>query len=282
MGSDHARIALLDDGHPEPIAKANRAFIVQAVNAHDALVAALKGLFKECAMIHKYGGEIDNAKKADAAIKAAQDALKLAEASPACPECQFEQQKGRPVPDGITHTCKDISFPLDPAEEMRYRLPTGAVPEVMASVGNYHESPVTITAKDSAHAPVARLAEDMIASLNPWFDYTNQAWVVDGVYATCGHDSATKCCLSAVECNALHGDGCKGQNNCYGRIHAGQTPAQNIVEQYANVQSQSPPQQLERKEDLFTHTCSHCGVEITARDSAEIARHLLEKHRDRL
>ena len=57
---------------------ANAAFIVRACNSHDALVAALKDLFKHCAMIHKYGGEISNAKEADAAIKSARAAITAA------------------------------------------------------------------------------------------------------------------------------------------------------------------------------------------------------------
>ena len=42
------------------------------------LLAALKDLFKHCAMIHKYGGEISNAKEADAAIKSAHAAITAA------------------------------------------------------------------------------------------------------------------------------------------------------------------------------------------------------------
>lgn len=40
------------------------------------------------------------------------------------------------------------------------------------------------------------------------FDYTNQAWVVDGRYVSCGHHEAMIC-------------------NCFGRIHAGESPAAN-------------------------------------------------------
>jgi hypothetical protein len=45
--------------------------IVKSVNAAPALLDALNRLFKECAMIHKYGGTADNTKEADAAIAAA-------------------------------------------------------------------------------------------------------------------------------------------------------------------------------------------------------------------
>lgn len=39
------------------------------------------------------------------------------------------------------------------------------------------------------------------------YDYKNQAWVLEGVYATCGHT----------------GD-CPGAHMCYGRMHAGEKP----------------------------------------------------------
>ena len=37
------------------------------------------------------------------------------------------------------------------------------------------------------------------------YDYTNQAWIVNGVYARCGHPEAMNC-------------------GCFGRLHAGETP----------------------------------------------------------
>ena len=43
------------------------------------LLEALKALFKECAMIHKYGGSDCNQKQSDAAIKDGQDAITKAE-----------------------------------------------------------------------------------------------------------------------------------------------------------------------------------------------------------
>lgn len=36
-----------------------------------------------------------------------------------------------------------------------------------------------------------------------WFDYENQAWVIDGRYQRCGHPEAMDC-------------------GCYGRAHAGE------------------------------------------------------------
>lgn len=39
------------------------------------LLSALQSLFVHCAMIHKYGGESDNTKQADAAVKAARAAI---------------------------------------------------------------------------------------------------------------------------------------------------------------------------------------------------------------
>ena len=51
--------------------EANAKLIAAAPN----MFTALEDLFKHCAMIHKYGGEISNAKEADAAIKSAHAAL---------------------------------------------------------------------------------------------------------------------------------------------------------------------------------------------------------------
>ncbi len=39
-----------------------------------------------------------------------------------------------------------------------------------------------------------------------YYDYENQAWVVDGVYVRCGHDKSMAC-------------------NCFGRIHEGEVAA---------------------------------------------------------
>jgi hypothetical protein len=42
-----------------------------------------------------------------------------------------------------------------------------------------------------------------------YYDYTNQAWVIDGVYDSCNHPAAMNC-------------------DCYGRLHAGE-PAESMV-----------------------------------------------------
>lgn len=44
------------------------------------LLAAMKAMFKECAMIHKYGGDSYNGKQAAAAVKAGRDAIAKAKA----------------------------------------------------------------------------------------------------------------------------------------------------------------------------------------------------------
>lgn len=54
--------------------KANARLIAAAPD----LLAALEGIFENCAMVHKHWGEGSNAKGADAAIRAAQDAIKSA------------------------------------------------------------------------------------------------------------------------------------------------------------------------------------------------------------
>jgi hypothetical protein len=40
-------------------------------------------------------------------------------------------------------------------------------------------------------------------SQGAWYDYANQAWVVDGRYVACGHPATMAC-------------------GCYGRAHAGE------------------------------------------------------------
>ena len=45
----------------------------------DNLLSAMKELFIQCAMIHKYGGDNCNQKESDAAIKAGREAITKAE-----------------------------------------------------------------------------------------------------------------------------------------------------------------------------------------------------------
>jgi len=52
----------------------------------------------------------------------------------------------------------------------------------------------------------------------PWFDYTNQAWVINGVYAPCAHPASMDC-------------------QCFGLLNENRVPDRNIIEQYANAQS---------------------------------------------
>jgi hypothetical protein len=48
---------------------------INLVHAAPAMLAALQGLFEHCAMIHKHWGDGCNREQADAAIKAAQEAI---------------------------------------------------------------------------------------------------------------------------------------------------------------------------------------------------------------
>ena len=63
------------DVHNAQEAEANAEFIVRAVNNHDVLVGAIDELFKQCVMMHKYYGEIDNTREADNAINTAKALL---------------------------------------------------------------------------------------------------------------------------------------------------------------------------------------------------------------
>lgn len=54
-----------------PTTQANSKLICAAPD----MLSALEALFENCAMIHKYGGEISNQKEADAAIEAARAAI---------------------------------------------------------------------------------------------------------------------------------------------------------------------------------------------------------------
>ena len=47
----------------------------EAINQRAELLQALNGLFEQCVMIHKYGGEICNQREADAAEEAARKAI---------------------------------------------------------------------------------------------------------------------------------------------------------------------------------------------------------------
>ena len=63
----------------EPCAECISNAVETLTAQRDAMAEALRGLFKECAMIHRYGGEIYNGKEADEAIKRAVSALALAD-----------------------------------------------------------------------------------------------------------------------------------------------------------------------------------------------------------
>lgn len=47
-------------------------------------------------------------------------------------------------------------------------------------------------------------SEERDTMIPTYYDYYNQAWVVDGKYAACGHPESLDC-------------------NCYGKLHAGET-----------------------------------------------------------
>lgn len=68
QGRDWSIIARMTD-HPQQAG--NAALIAAAPD----LLAALQALFAECAMIHRYGGEANNQREADAAIAAGRAAI---------------------------------------------------------------------------------------------------------------------------------------------------------------------------------------------------------------
>ena len=53
----------------------------------------------------------------------------------------------------------------------------------------------------------------MSESKSTWFDYENQAWVVNGAYRRCGHPASMNC-------------------QCFGRLHAGEKPSPEIEMEY--------------------------------------------------
>lgn len=67
-------------GIPSRRDRANAELIVQAVNNHEALVEALRGILENCALIHNRWGEGCNQKEADAAVKSARALLSQLEA----------------------------------------------------------------------------------------------------------------------------------------------------------------------------------------------------------
>ena len=63
--------------NPHPAWEESACIIDEETHAGE-LLEALKGLFRECAMVHKCWGDSDNTKEADAAIKSARAALTAA------------------------------------------------------------------------------------------------------------------------------------------------------------------------------------------------------------
>jgi len=77
------RVRYIEDGqmsHSKALRLDNE--IMPLLKAAPALLAAVEALFKHCAMIHKYGGEIDNTREAAAAIAAAHAAIASARGKP--------------------------------------------------------------------------------------------------------------------------------------------------------------------------------------------------------
>ena len=66
--------------------------------------------------------------------------------------------------------------------------------------------------------------EDHVATHNIRYDYTNQAWIIDGVYAKCYCPEAG----TLVDPGQPGGPGGEpyimGECGCYGRLHEGETP----------------------------------------------------------
>ena len=57
------------------------------------------------------------------------------------------------------------------------------------------------------------------------FDYTNQAWTVDGVYVDCGHPVAGTVMGAGSPAPGEAFGGC----DCYGRAHAGEAVAAKVM-----------------------------------------------------
>ena len=70
------------------------------------------------------------------------------------------------------------------------------------------------------------------------FDYTNQAWIVDGFYVDCGHPSAGTVMGAG---SPAPGEPFQG-GNCYGRAHAGEAVPEEIL---AEMEEQEREQERE-------------------------------------
>lgn len=55
-----------------------------------------------------------------------------------------------------------------------------------------------------------------------FFDYENQAWVLGGKYERCGHPESFNC-------------------RCYGKLHAGEQPNDDIISRYGQDCADCPP-----------------------------------------
>tara|TARA_R110000765_G_scaffold388682_1_gene481019 strand:+ start:421 stop:681 length:261 start_codon:yes stop_codon:yes gene_type:complete len=68
------------------------------------------------------------------------------------------------------------------------------------------------------------------------FDYTNQAWTVDGVYVDCGHPVAGTVMGAGSPAPGEAFRSCE----CYGRAHAGEPVSEKVMDEMEDVEPDYP------------------------------------------
>lgn len=96
----------------------------------------------------------------------------------------------------------------------------------------------------------------------PWFDYDNQAWVVDGVYQRCGHDLCNRY-ANGDRILGPEGEGDVSKRVCFGTLHEDEKPSDDIRMRYEPcAKNRFDHQHIYAPLDDF---CIHCQVKLPSR-----------------
>jgi len=85
---------------------------------------------------------------------------------------------------------------------------------------------------------------------NEFYDYTNQAWVVNGHYIKCGHPDSMDC-------------------DCYGKLHAGEKCTEETYLETHPIKER--PAKVFEIRGVNTCNCLELSVTTTRREANEIA-----------